>query len=204
MPVMNTPAMMSAGTMYCHSTAISMSMPMDMKNSAEKMSRTGAMVLLSTSEYSVSPSTVPMMNAPTAAEMCSCCPTSARPKHSARLTTSITSVERKRATNLMMCGATSAPMNSAQTKNSPSRATKPATSPIFAVPLVAMPESMLSRMTAAKSSTTSMPTIRRPCRSCSIPASRSTLKMIAELLMESAAPRNIASMPLHPSSVATS
>ena len=81
-----------------------MSIPMEMKKIAEKMSRTGAMVLLSTSEYSVSPSTVPMMNAPTAAEMCSCCPTRASPKHIARLTTNITSLDLKRATNLMMRG----------------------------------------------------------------------------------------------------
>ena len=59
-------------------------------------------------------------------------------------------------------------------------------------------------MTAAKSSTTRMPTIRRPCRSWSIPLSRSTLIMIAELLIERAAPRNIASVVLQPSSVATS
>ena len=75
------------------STDSSISMPIEMKKSAEKMSRTGAMVLLSTSEYSVSPSTVPMINAPTAADMWSCCPTRARPKHIAKLTISITSLE---------------------------------------------------------------------------------------------------------------
>ena len=134
-----------------------MSIPMEMKKIAEKMSRTGAMVVLSTSEYSVSPSTVPMMNAPTAAEMCSCCPTRASPKHIARLTTSITSLDLKRATNLMMRGAISAPMNRAHTKKRPSRTMRVRTSPRFAVPEVATPERTLSRMTAAKSSTTSTP-----------------------------------------------
>ena len=177
---------------------------MEMKKIAEKMSRTGAMVLLSTSEYSVSPSTVPMMNAPTAAEMCSCCPTRASPKHIARLTTNITSLDLKRATNLMMRGAISAPMNRAHTKKRPSRTMRVRTSPRFAVPEVATPDRTLSRMTAAKSSTTRTPTIKAPCRSFSSPVSRSTLMMMAELLIESAAPRNIASVVLQPRRIATS
>ena len=143
------------------------------------------------------------MNAPAAADVPSVSPISASPKHIARLVISSASLDLKLATKLMMRGAASAPANSAHTKNTPSFAIRSVISPTLAVPVVATPVSTLSSSTAAKSSTTKIPTISRPCRSISIPLSRSTLTITAELLMDSAAPRKIASVAVQPSSVAT-
>ena len=72
------------------------------------------------------------------------------------------------------------------------------TSAMLVAPVVPTADRTLSRITAAKSSTTRMPMISRPCGLNIWPVSRSIFTMMAELLMESAAPRKKASVAVHP------
>ena len=88
--------------------------------------------------------------------------------------------------------------------NTASLTTRTPTPAALAVPVVATPDSMLSSMTATKSSTTRMPMISCPRVFRSWSLSRSIFTRTAELLMERAAPRKKDSLPDHPSSSPTS
>ena len=70
--------------------------------------------------------------------------------------------------------------------------------------MVATPASTVSSITAAKSSTTRIPIISLPRRWSNCPDSRSMVIRMAELLMDNAAARKTASVPVQPSRTAIS
>ena len=106
----------------------------------------------------------------------------------------------KRSTKLTSLLANAAPSTRARIAKATSLTTTGPIPAMSAWPVLAAPASTESSTTAAKSSTTRIPTISRPRVSSSCPDSRSMVIRIAELLMLMAAPRTIASMSVQPRS----
>ena len=162
---------------------------MDMKNRAPNISRTGLTSRVTRPAASVSPMTTPMRKAPAAEDKPSSCAHSPSPKQQPSAASSSVSSEPARDSQCIRRGPSSVPKASAAMQKIASLPTSHPTPPQSADPVVATPESTVSSITAAKSSTSRMPTTVCPHRERIFPLSRSHFSRIAELLMAMAPPR---------------
>ena len=198
LPTIKTTVITTADIRCSLITKMSISMPMDTKKSAPKTSRTGARIFSTSCASSVSPMTVPIRNAPAAAEIPRISPVRASVKQSASADSSKVSSDLNLATKLIIRGTKIAPRVREASANIASLVTSGPISASEAAPVEATPESKVRSTTAAKSSTTRIPTIKRPADELNLPESLRTFTRIAELLIETAAPKKIESIGSQP------
>ena len=162
---------------------------MDRKNSAPNMSRTGATMRVTRPAACVSPITTPMRNAPAAGDSPNSVAQRESRKQKPRLARSSVSSDCSRDSHRITLVASIVPPTSTTTQkitNLP--ASRPASARL-AVPVVASPARTVSSITAAKSSTSRMPTMVWPQPELRLPPSRRPFSRMAELLIAMAPPR---------------